>query len=42
MAQTRNIKYINREFDDFRDQLVEFSKSYFPDTYMTSHLLHLV
>lgn len=33
MAQTRNIKYINREFDDFRDQLVEFSKSYFPDTY---------
>ena len=33
MAQTRNIKYINREFDDFRNQLVEFSKSYFPDTY---------
>ena len=33
MAQTRDIKYINREFDDFRDQLVEFSKSYFPDTY---------
>lgn len=33
MAQTRDIKYINREFDDFRSQLVEFSKTYFPDTY---------
>lgn len=33
MAQTRDIKYINREFDDFRTQLIEFSKTYFPDTY---------
>lgn len=33
MAQSRDIKYINREFDDFREQLVEFSKTYFPDTY---------
>jgi hypothetical protein len=33
MAQERDIKYINREFDDFRTQLIEFTKSYFPDTY---------
>lgn len=33
MAETRDIKYINREFGDFRDQLVEFTKNYFPDTY---------
>lgn len=33
MAQERDIKYINREFTDFKDQLVEFAKNYFPDTY---------
>lgn len=33
MAETRDIKYINREFSDFREQLVEFAKNYFPDTY---------
>lgn len=33
MAQERDIKYINREFSDFRGQLVEFAKNYFPDSY---------
>ena len=33
MAQTRDIKYINREFGDFRSQLVEYAKNYFPDSY---------
>jgi hypothetical protein len=33
MAQERDIKYINRDFSNFRDQLVEFAKNYFPDTY---------
>lgn len=33
MAQERDIKYINREFSDFRNQLIEFAKNYFPDTY---------
>lgn len=33
MAQERDIKYINRDFSKFRDQLVEFAKNYFPDTY---------
>ena len=33
MAQERDIKYINREFSDFKDQLVEYAKNYFPDTY---------
>ena len=33
MAQERDIKYINREFTDFKDQLVEYAKNYFPDTY---------
>jgi hypothetical protein len=33
MAQERDIKYINREFSDFRGQLIEFAKNYFPDTY---------
>jgi hypothetical protein len=33
MAETKDIKYINREFNDLRAQLIEFSKNYFPDTY---------
>lgn len=33
MTQDRNIQYINREFGDFREQLIELSKNYFRDTY---------
>jgi hypothetical protein len=33
MAEQREIKYINKEFSDFRTQLVEFAKNYFPDSY---------
>ena len=33
MAEERDIKYINRDFSDFRSQLVEFTKNYFPTTY---------
>ena len=29
----RDIKYINRDFSDFRSRLIEYTKSYFPDTY---------
>lgn len=29
----RDIKYINRDFSDFRQRLVEYTKTYFPDTY---------
>jgi hypothetical protein len=29
----RNIKYINRDFNDFRNALIEYSKTYFPNTY---------
>lgn len=29
----KDIKYINRDFTDFRSSLIEFSKNYFPDTY---------
>lgn len=33
MAEIRDIKYINRNFDDFKAQLVEYAKAYFPDAY---------
>ena len=33
MAETKDIKYINRDFNDFKQQLMEFAKSYFPDSY---------
>lgn len=33
MAQDREIKYINRDFTDFKNQLIEFTKNYFPNTY---------
>jgi len=29
----RNIKYLNKDFSSFKEQLVEFAKNYFPDTY---------
>lgn len=33
MADDRNIKYINKEFGDLKNDLVEYAKTYFPDTY---------
>jgi hypothetical protein len=33
MIQDRDIKYVNREFTDFREQLIEYAKNYFPSTY---------
>ena len=33
MAQDREIKYINKDFTDFRSQLIEYTKNYFPNTY---------
>jgi hypothetical protein len=34
MANTnRDIKYINRDFSDLRQRLIEYSKTYFPNTY---------
>ncbi len=33
MAQNRDIKYVNRDFNNLRNQLIEFTKNYFPDTY---------
>ena len=33
MAQSRQIKYVERDFNDFRNQLIEYAKNYFPDTY---------
>lgn len=33
MAQDRDIKYINKDFGDFRSQLIEYAKNYFPDSY---------
>lgn len=29
----RDIKYINRDFSDFRSRLIEYSQTYFPNTY---------
>ncbi len=29
----RDIKYLNRDFSDFRNRLIEFTKTYFPNTY---------
>ena len=33
MAEERDIKYVNKTFSDFRQQLVDYAKNYFPDTY---------
>lgn len=33
MAEIRDIKYVAREFSDYKQELTEFAKNYFPDTY---------
>ncbi len=33
MAEKRDIKYVAREFSDFKQELIEFAKNYFPDSY---------
>jgi len=33
MAQDRDIKYVNKDFGDFKNQLIEYAKNYFPDAY---------
>ena len=30
---SRDVKYLNKDFSSFRDSLIEFSKTYFPNTY---------
>ena len=29
----RDVSYINRDFSQFREQLINFSQTYFPNTY---------
>jgi hypothetical protein len=33
MAEERDIKYVNKTFSDLRQQLIDYAKNYFPDTY---------
>lgn len=33
MAQVRDIKYVNKDFNDFRNQLIDYAKTYFPNNY---------
>lgn len=33
MAVKRDIKYLNRDFNQFRNSLIDFAKTYFPNTY---------
>ena len=33
MAIRRNINYINKDFSEYRDQLINYSQTYFPTTY---------
>ena len=33
MAVDRDVKYLNRDFSDIRTRLIEFSQTYFPNTY---------
>jgi hypothetical protein len=33
MNQIKDIKYLNKDFSDFKTSLIEFAKNYFPDSY---------
>ena len=30
---SKDVKYLNKDFSAFRDGLIEFAKTYFPNTY---------
>jgi len=32
-VSSKNVTYLNKDFDQFRDSLIQFSKTYFPDTF---------
>jgi len=32
-TENRDIKYLNKDFGELRNSLVEFAKTYFPSTY---------
>ena len=32
-AENRDIKYVNKDFGDLRNALIEYTKTYFPSTY---------
>ncbi len=33
MANNRDIKYLNKDFTTFRARLIDYTKTYFPNTY---------
>jgi hypothetical protein len=33
MAVRRTINYLNKDFSDYREQLINYSQTYFPNTY---------
>ena len=33
MAVRKDIKYVNKDFTGLRNQLINYSRTYFPDTY---------
>jgi hypothetical protein len=38
--QNRDIKYVNRDFASLRNALIEYSKTYFPNTYSDFQRTH--
>ena len=32
-TQDKDVKYLNKDFQSFKNQLVEFAKTYYPNTY---------
>ena len=33
MAESKQIQYLNKDFDGFKQKLLEFAQVYYPDTY---------
>jgi hypothetical protein len=33
MAESKQIQYLNKDFDGFKQKLIEFAQVYYPDTY---------
>ena len=33
MPESKEIQYLNKDFDSFKEKLIDFSKTYYPNTY---------
>ena len=41
MPESKEIQYLNKDFDSFKEKLIDFSKTYYPNTYNSGNGVHI-